>query len=699
MRAVFKAFETYVPENDSIELSFKEGDLLEQTDMVAPDGWLHCRLNGATGLVPENYVDEYDSQTDSDDGSESENNDEGDEGDDNSDTDDGVRICMEDFIIEVGALNEVTIREGDRLQLLDDQETPEGWVRVQNIRSNDIGMVPEAYIGLPARDDDLTEDQVELLKQKEKNSQLQEELERTRTELMMKLQDTKKQKDLEIDRVHELKEAEAKKRQDAIEALEAFKNLDHMMLKSELKGVEEQKAEQERIAWLEVQQREAREAAEEHYASGRSVIGRKRALDAAEAERSKAELEFNRIDAARARAERRLLDAQRKVDDCTEELRTEESAREANERTLMLLPGLRELMAPTQAELRSCLETVTSAVMRNAEQSARLLATMAGANPGSGAPRSGTAATTPQRNQPCSTTRTAAPQATTLLKGPPLLGATSAGTEHIDRALAMGRMSLPERIRCTTARANAGTASVSQGVAKAPESVGKSKERSVNRSAMATADGSSHLPGDQRHHFARPAARVQSRGQPRPTSRPSSHPVSRASSAPGSGAGACPRSWESSPEHEDGLPSGETEPISPRHEFTVPSATISALSSTLQRVAVAAPASEQTIERQLQLGKALSAVQSDELQQKLREATARMCAEKAQKNVQQIRTLVIAPERRVKDRFETSSAAHVRRAQAAREAAAAKQQRFAASCSGRGCDSTVGGSRASTFTV
>ena len=108
-------------------------------------------------------------------------------------------MCVENFIVEVGALNEVNIREGDRLQLLFDQETPEGWVRVQNLKSGASGLVPENYIDFPARDDDLTEDQVELLKQKEKNTQLQEDLDKLREEMLNELKMTRKQKDLEIE--------------------------------------------------------------------------------------------------------------------------------------------------------------------------------------------------------------------------------------------------------------------------------------------------------------------------------------------------------------------------------------------------------------------------------------------------------------------------------------------------------------------
>ena len=74
-------------------------------------------------------------------------------------------------------------------------------------------------------------------------------------------------------------------------------------------------------------------------------------LDEAERELQKTNNEVMRIRLHAQEAEQRLLDAQKRVAEAEEELRMEEAAREANERTLMLLPGLRELMAPTQVLL------------------------------------------------------------------------------------------------------------------------------------------------------------------------------------------------------------------------------------------------------------------------------------------------------------------------------------------------------------
>ena len=389
----YKALEDYVPDADyrSIELAFKEGSILEATETNAPPGWIHCRLGTRSGLVPQTYVVEYatrdddeDSDEDSDEQMDGSAEDHGEAGEEEAEEDDGIRICVERHEPVNGAMFEIVMHEQDKILLLRDQVAPEGWVRVQNLRTSDIGLVPEDRVAFPPRDDDLSEEQLELVKEKEKNAQLTAELEKVQNDLLQKFQELRKEKELEILTEKKAKEAEAMKRNEALEALETFKAVEHVALLSELEKAKKEKEEYERTALLEIQQRQARDAAEEHYASSRSVFGRKKALETAELELSKAELEFNRIDAARARAERKLEDARRKVEECAEQLRAEEAAREANERTLMLLPGLRELMAPTQQELRSCIEAVTSAVMRNAEQSARLLASMAGDNPSAG---------------------------------------------------------------------------------------------------------------------------------------------------------------------------------------------------------------------------------------------------------------------------------------------------------------------------
>jgi hypothetical protein len=708
----YKALEDYVPDagDRNIELAFKEGSVLEATETNAPPGWIHCRLGTRSGLVPQTYVVEYATRDDDEDSDEDSGEhmdgsaeDHGEGGEEEAEEDDGIRICVERHEPVPGALLEILMHEKDKILLLRDQVAPEGWVRVQNLRTSDIGLVPEDRVAFPPRDDDLSEEQVELMKEKEKNAQLTAELEKVQNDLLQKFQEMRKEKELEILREKKAKEAEAMKRHEALEALETFKSVEHVALLSELEKAKKEKEEHERTALLEIQQRQARESAEEHYASSRSVFGRKRALEMAEGELSKAELEFNRIDAARARAERKLEDARRKVEECAEQLRAEEAAREANERTLMLLPGLRELMAPTQQELRSCIEAVTSAVMRNAEQSARLLASMAGANPSAGVtpvrgtPRMDSARTRQRAGARAATTRSSSP--TILLNGPPLLGMMGQAFGKPTGALVnAGKQSMPERMRSAAANASNGhfAEAAPTGIKRVPEHVFKGKYRSAI--AEVTTPIATRSPPMQ-------PLRPSSREAPQPPSCQGSRAMSRVHSAQMSASGSLQRAGEVelhsqttspiSPENElqgagnthpvrrfaeAGAPM--ISPISPENEL--PSQQGAGNTHAVRRFAEAgAPMSDATIERQLQLGRDLAQAQSIQLAHELRDATTRFETKQGNaKNVHQVRRLVVAPARRVQDRFENSSAQHVRRAHAAREAAAVKNQRFAASLPG-----------------
>lgn len=353
------------PEAESVvELEVHMHDLVQLTGDPAPDGWLHARLGAAEGLVPADFVEIVDE--DEDDEEEEGGEETGGGGQDGvgaeASHDDGqndeeagnMRICLTDFITEVGALNECTIRKGHKVMLIEDADmvVPEGWVYATNLDTDQTGYVPEDFLGIP-RKDNLSEEGVLLQKSREEEKKLRERLEAQRVRSDELLEETRREKDHEIQQMTQLKEAEADERRKVADELNALKNSAFLVLKDEVRDLEERDAQRDKMAWVEEQQRVAREEAESVYGGTRSVLGRKKALEAAEGERAKAELEFNRIDAARAKAERKLLDAQRKVEERTEELHAEEAAREANERTLMLLPGLRELMAPTQVRNRT----------------------------------------------------------------------------------------------------------------------------------------------------------------------------------------------------------------------------------------------------------------------------------------------------------------------------------------------------------
>ena len=266
---------------------------------------------------------------------------------------------------------------GDKVQLVDDGDAmPAGWVLARSLETELIGLVPEQYLKRVTQEE--TEEEAALRQQKEKYVRLEQEFERTRSELLNAARVTKKQKEAELAQALALTKAEAEKRQLAETELAAFKAESFMVLKAEMEAMEAQSAETQKQAWLAAVQQSAREEAEEQYAATRTVLGRKLALETVEKQLSQAEVELQRIEAARTRAQRRVLDLRRRVEECAAELAAEEASRDVTERTLLLLPGLREMLEPTQAELRRCMETVSQAVTRNAEQSAQLLATLAG---------------------------------------------------------------------------------------------------------------------------------------------------------------------------------------------------------------------------------------------------------------------------------------------------------------------------------
>ena len=390
---MMRAIETFVPDERSrgVELGVEADDQVMLTGVPAPAGWLHCSMGDRSGLVPAAYLtsgggDECDrsfspsppASPDAAGGAAAAQDATGaaapaaDE-----DVDDGIRVCIERFKPQAGAPNELPLNVGDKVQLVDDGDAmPDGWVLARSLETELIGLVPEQYLKRVTQEE--TEEEAALRQQKEKYVRLEQEFERTRSQLLNAARVTKKQKDAELAQALALTNAEAEKRQMAEAELAAFKAESFMVLKAEMEAMEAQSAAAQKQAWIAAVQQTAREGAEEQYAATRTVLGRKLALETVEKQLSQAEVELQRIEAARTRAQRRVLDLRRRVEECAAQLAAEEASRDVTERTLLLLPGLREMLEPTQAELRRCMETVSQAVTRNAEQSAQLLATLAG---------------------------------------------------------------------------------------------------------------------------------------------------------------------------------------------------------------------------------------------------------------------------------------------------------------------------------
>ncbi len=722
-----QAIETFVPESDIIELGVEAGDHVVLTTEPAPYGWLHCTMGGKSGLVPAAYLAPLDAaetgsvRSASPPAEEAEPTAAAAGADGDADVDDGIRVCVEEFVPQAGAPNELRLSQSEKVQLLDewgDDRLPHGWVLVRSLQTELSGLVPEQYLTRPV-DDAETEEQAALRQQKEKYSRLEAELERTRMELINKVRETKKEKEAEVAKAVALGEAEAEKRKEAESELASFKGESLMVLKAEMEAMEEQAATQQRQAWIAARQQAARQHAEEEYAATRTVLGRKAALEAAEQELSQAELELGRLEAARARGARRVDDLRRKVDECANELATEEAAREATERTLMLLPGLREMLAPTQAELRQCIETVSNAVTRNAEQSAHLLASLAGASASSALLR-GVGGVGVRGAKvllgPSSTNGTAAsrgsPQALQLLTDESSPGDRLRGWDRLRSSLGgtlQGRLSLVERMRRkmalnstsapdATACGDRGGDSVPAG-GEAPLG-GPGGDGEDRRPIHATDlddvdDGSGRCPSAAVVSQWSPPTAAGSRHSSQPSSRRGSTTSLRTSSPPNAGMQhALPLERATAPAADsfrrarrascappgvrsanrrapvlllDGTQGAAT--------ATNPSKHLLAHQQPRPRAGLPRAASDAELhERQLQLGKLLLLQQSEDLQRTLRQATSRLDEGLGAPPTPQL-VVDVPPPGRVKQRFDRSSAQHVRRVQAAREAAAARNQR------------------------
>eukprot|EP00325_Prymnesiales_sp_UTEX-LB-985_P031411 CAMPEP_0174719262 /NCGR_PEP_ID=MMETSP1094-20130205/30875_1 /TAXON_ID=156173 /ORGANISM="Chrysochromulina brevifilum, Strain UTEX LB 985" /LENGTH=733 /DNA_ID=CAMNT_0015919533 /DNA_START=102 /DNA_END=2303 /DNA_ORIENTATION=+ len=709
----------HAPDSDNhLELACQEGEILELTGIEAPDGWLHAKgRNNYSGLVPEDYVElleadneEVGATTDSaadarpDDQQDRPSGTPREDDDGENGIDDGMRVCILDWIAEVGALNECSMRVGQRLQLSFDEDiiVPTGWVYGTNLNTQQSGFLPADFVGLPSNDS-LSEDARELKKSREAERLLKEMLETQRLDHEKEVEAARQEKDLEIQKMKLQAEAEMERCREMGMELHALKTSAIEVLKDEVKLLEDRDAHREKIAWVEEQQRVAREEAESVYGGTRSVLGRKKALEVAQGERAKAELEFNRIDAARAKAERKLLDAQRKVDTCIEELHAEEAAREANERTLMLLPGLRELMAPTQDELKTCLESVTTAVMRNAEQSARLLANMAGAKPSGGSglhgqhsPRSKSSlsswlsVTAPNGLSP-SVLDPAAVEPTAYMSaaGGAAVAMAAAPEVSAPEASAPPKLSLPERIRRSTAKAEAANrfSIRPQGVrrmdAQAQDSVFKGRYRSPMESTSDSGSvrkGSFQKPPTSRRHSGHPASAGRCSPDPNWLGPPPGMPSCTHDAA-------CAPSlvFESATQAAQ-LPHSGTV-TTQRHSCHTSSASRPATKQIYDQPSVAPVYSVHarklsanepalSIERQLQMGAALSSSHAKALKDQLRNAAAKIGDRPTPKAVKAVRSLVMAPDRRVGDRNDGAMALHVRRARDARDKAASKDARF-----------------------
>lgn len=347
------------------EIEVAEGDIVELTEKDAPEGWMVVEIDGMEGMVPEGYLRILREGATSPDAIAGEAEDgqlDGLEVDDEDEDDANRRMALYDFEAEPGSIYELPLVKGEIVELTE-EDAPDGWVAALSLSSDKIGLVPEVYLG-PAprsRPDAPTQEELELKKAKEEKAKLEQELKALEAEKKR----VEEEKEIALEEAAE-REEKLKKDMEEVEAREVERLEQEAKRKEafdeEVKALENRKlemAEEEKI-WPSTDQKQL-----------------KAALAAAEKRRLEAEETYHTIRLSADQAEQRLKDAARAEKEAADKLRENERQRDANTRAMKLLPGLRELLAPTQEELKLCVETVTNAVMKNAEESAQLLAKLA----------------------------------------------------------------------------------------------------------------------------------------------------------------------------------------------------------------------------------------------------------------------------------------------------------------------------------
>jgi hypothetical protein len=352
------------------EIEIAEGDIVELADSDCPNGWQAVRLDGIEGIVPATHLkmildeeDGDDAEGDGRDGSRIFDEEQGHDGYGDEDDDDAnKRICLLDFVAEPGQIYELPMKKGDLCELTD-EDAPYGWVAAVSLATGNRGLVPESYLGPAPRTnpEGPTQEELEIRKAQEQKAELETELEAAKkriAEQELMREDAMlaaKAREEELQReIVELKKQDAEREEREQERIRE-READKSAVAARLRQIED-----EETVWPSTDQRALRTAMRE-----------------AEQARADAEKNFNALDNQRTEAEQNLADAERRAQAATAKVRAEEHAREANNRALQLLPGLRELLAPTQHELKLAVDAVANAVIKNAEDSAKLLAKLA----------------------------------------------------------------------------------------------------------------------------------------------------------------------------------------------------------------------------------------------------------------------------------------------------------------------------------
>ena len=268
-----RAIEPHVPPEDSVmEVAMAVGDVLERTGFEAvPPGWLHVRriqlsrtasspprpYNSKAaavteGLVPLDFVEAYDGKSDEGEGEEDEDEDE--DADDGASAaspsskaggaeggaageDSGIRVCVVEYIKEAGALNEITVKLEDKVQLITDREAPAGWTYALHLTTGELGLVPVEFLEIP-REGDETLEEAELRKAHEDVRELQRALDGLKHDQEATEAAARRERDEAARAFQQERVALDGRAKAAEQALVAFKNEAFALLANELRDVE-----------------------------------------------------------------------------------------------------------------------------------------------------------------------------------------------------------------------------------------------------------------------------------------------------------------------------------------------------------------------------------------------------------------------------------------------------------------------------
>ena len=300
------------------------------------------------------------------------------------------RIVSHAFKPEAGAVFELSISKNDPVEIvMVDYDIPDGWIVVKHLGSDSSGLVPLACLApwpsaveedsLQKQKEDAEQalskalaEKADMAKQLEERQQRLQEEERARFEAEQarrkssdELKAMEKAKEVLEEQMAELNETTAslKEQAEVVEGLPTFK----AMIASR---VEEQKGvatEEERLSKLRDDTKDRvtlDEAEAEHQAD---------ALIQAERARESVARRIEQLDQERVQAMGQLTKAHTKYLEVSRTMNAKDQAAATTERMIQLLPRVKELLTPSQNELKAFMEVMTDAVMKHAEESATVL--------------------------------------------------------------------------------------------------------------------------------------------------------------------------------------------------------------------------------------------------------------------------------------------------------------------------------------